>query len=172
MSILAVTAIWLTSLGIPVQTPPVVVEPMPPSISGFVANGAIHTDSKTLKRWKEKQDHQLLLHEMTHVASFQAGHVLDTIEKLAIEEGIAQAVEDDLGFHWLRKFPPTSPTIFLYGSAYPKQANWIRKYSSLKCNCPWQSRDARRERWKLVSGDRTVLSIMSTPIPLDKIVWE
>ena len=155
MTLLALTAAWMTALGIPVQSPAqVTVGPLDKGVAAQVAEGELTVAEDVMRAWRAGALGDIAIHELTHLAAWQAGIRIASDEELAIEEGVAQVVADDLAWPWLHRGIGVQVTI---GAQYPKQAAWVRGLSAMGCRCPVDSRGARRWRWRFATGDRRAM---------------
>lgn len=167
MNILALTAAWLSGLGVPVTAPQVVVMPPNPDVIAYVETGVLHTTTGTLSDWLHGADGDSLLHELAHVAAWQAGRRIATRDDAAIEEGAAEAMARDLGWPWAVRY---GGGIQMIGeSAYVPQTEWVRGLSAMGCRCPVDSRAARRWRWRFVTGDRQAMTAEAMQVPTEGV---
>lgn len=168
MTVLALTAAWLTGLGIPAQAPQLVVEPMQnPDWIAFTQGGVIHAPAGEVAAWGRGEGVETLLHELAHVASYEAGERPVTPQEVAVEEGVAEAVADDLWIPWMRRFAPRGAQVASF--SYDPQVEWLRGLSAMGCRCDPDSRDARRWRWRFVTGDRAAMTAEAMRVPVEGV---
>jgi hypothetical protein len=146
----AITAAWLTAIGIPTQAPPVeLIEIARPKVAAYAQGGTIYTRPAMLAAWNRGEKVAHLHHELIHVSRQQAGIFTDD---LRLEEGIAAALAADLWRPWMYRFNRARIDTAARSWSYKPQAAWVRGLSAMGCRCDATEWAARRWRITLATS--------------------